>query len=907
MSLPHAVSSSLSFHFPAHPKAQAAQADQRCSAVALSAVQQATIHGPDTRSKRKLEATTNPDQQQAYAALINSKLPLGARPAVKKFISENTQLLEELKSAPRFEKFHMTANLTAFLLAAQIGRADIVHHLIDNSLIIVSHIEEALLLALEHNHADVIRKLFFYGNIREECFSEAVRLAATHGYLEVLKALLSDGRRLRILDLNLAFYNACDNNHFDAVVFLSTKARLHSIQVVAALRTTVRQGFCNIVEYLFTVAAHSISDSAVGHAIVIATQENRSNVLAVLLKQNRSFLKRHIGDAVCSAAVHNHPHLIRALLNNDRTITLADLAFSVYKAAESGYVEVLTALLESKKTLKNWEIENAIREALKRGHLKAVKYLFSHMTVLRSATLASFIAEATQYNHSEIVAFVIDKAGIINFRYLIGATHNVIRNNNLHLLKLLMASSFGLQTYMLNLFVLAASIKGFFPIVEFLLLKGRITRDVQYSAIANASGEAREQICYALQRALIEDHHISYRNMFYVNPSVLKQHPVRFLAPLLHLGLDTSIAFTNADGLVARGTDIGGLKKQFLSWLCEHMIAREAFCVNDRNLPMASQPMQEETCCHLATLISRIHRANADKTDKLLTGRLFDGSFLEMVRVFINEHVPENRFLQVCKIVGRHDPKFSQAAQFVLDPNNITKFAYLTSFGLTPSKEEAKVVTDDPILAEARECFAPFYAAARGFTSGTTDFFKRAILATDPQELCHSFQGEVLTPHGVLASLKIHSNPDTEALLQIPLVVFSEKSSHILSVFATGDNVAIERLQQEIRQERATGNPTSALCTQKIEWLIEEIALKSLSREEDVSWLRNFVFSVTGKTTMLLGTKIKLGSSSRPDMFEMHTCFNSLDMPATEMSRDCFLGLLEGVISGGKDADYNTE
>ena len=69
--------------------------------------------------------------------------------------------------------------------------------------------------------------------------------------------------------------------------------------------------------------------------------------------------------------------------------------------------------------------------------------------------------------------------------------------------------------------------------------------------------------------------------------------------------------------------------------------------------------------------------------------------------------------------------------------------------------------------------------------------------------------------------------------------------------------------------------------------------------KSDEKWLKDFVFSITGSYELSINTKITINPSFK-NAFEIHTCFNTLDLPLDEInsiSDDNFLDALNIVIN----------
>jgi hypothetical protein len=167
---------------------------------------------------------------------------------------------------------------------------------------------------------------------------------------------------------------------------------------------------------------------------------------------------------------------------------------------------------------------------------------------------------------------------------------------------------------------------------------------------------------------------------------------------------------------------------------------------------------------------------------------------------------------------------------------------------LNPSDEakeayaEIMGVEKEEVVETAKETLLPYLEAAKAFYLGTTSAFKDKIQRMEPAALCTSVQGEAITNEGVLRV--IHFEGDLG--------------------------------EQE-------------------QWLREKI------QTADGAWLKQFVRVITGREAIAPGMSIKIKRCWR-EVFEVHTCFNSLDLPPGDMSKEDFLEGLDAAIA---DEKYN--
>ena len=189
------------------------------------------------------------------------------------------------------------------------------------------------------------------------------------------------------------------------------------------------------------------------------------------------------------------------------------------------------------------------------------------------------------------------------------------------------------------------------------------------------------------------------------------------------------------------------------------------------------------------------------------------------------------------------------AAKVVLNPTDAN---ILQSY-----KEDMGLSDDEDALKNAQSYFRPYLEAARCFYSGLDENLKSQFKVKAPQELCTKFQGKSCTVEALLESLKI---------------------GH-------------EEIERAIYQQ-------DAQFMDKLTWLQEKI------RTSNLEWRRQFVSSITGNKSLAPGVKIAIRKGWRDSyIFEVHTCFNSLDLPKMEMEKETFLQNLNYAIEA---TGYNT-
>ncbi len=167
---------------------------------------------------------------------------------------------------------------------------------------------------------------------------------------------------------------------------------------------------------------------------------------------------------------------------------------------------------------------------------------------------------------------------------------------------------------------------------------------------------------------------------------------------------------------------------------------------------------------------------------------------------------------------------------------------------LNPSDAAAKAHVeaifpgDDP-HTEAKAILKEYVDAAEAFLDGVPagSLLKQHIAAKAPSALAKELQGEKISKERLLAALK------------------------------KGDTLSAERFQ----------------------WVQDFIS------EADEATRIAFVHAITGNDTLSPGNRIEVRKSWRENTAEIHTCFNSIDVPQEEdITKEMFFGILEGAISG---------
>jgi len=514
-------------------------------------------------------------------------------------------------------------------------------------------------------------------------------------------------------------------------------------------------------------------------------------------------------------------------------------------------------------TITQERLEAAVRCAASQGSLDMVQCLLSDARTIGPQCLGKALITAVHVGHGDVVRFLLSDGRIIDQPTLEEC-------------------------------LLGAAYKGHLALVELLVSYGPVRESVRNSAITNASGSDQENIRDILHAArtlpdpVVVDQVEAegtdiQESVFLLKFSDVKADPLGYLTILVERGFPTRIYVVEEGGKKSPAVDLGGITKQFVTSLCENLVSKNLLYLNQEGLP--AKTSKEITHQQLGRLFSLVYEANRHRMDKILTGYMVHECFFEMVRVLAT-HDEKEGFKQVCAILGKVDPSLQPLVDLVDQPTLEHANAYLTLACLDPLTETDTSGLQE-CISDARGILNRFYLAAQDFLAGTTLGFRSQLMQGNVQTLARSIQGEPLTQLGILQALRL---PDVKPL--------PSKSQEIIRILASQNPKAIEELQEKLRQESST---ESTSFEDMVDWIVREIALKDPMTDQ--AWFDSFFFAITGKKAMLPEATWRLQKSWREGpVFEMHTCFNGLDVPNIPMYRDAFVVALNFAI---KQEGYN--
>lgn len=706
-------------------------------------------------------------------------------------------------------------------------------------------------------------------DMTESKLGEACVFAAEHGNLKILTLLMEKNKGvLPIPRINQIFLWAANGGRTDILIyFIQTHSSLISKATLEqAIYRATRQGHIENLKFLL-LNIENISEEKFSQILNCAIEKGNLAIVHFLLlrPEFKSLSGDQLGIYIKKAALYNDPDnkIIKLLIDENKTrITeganrsiSSDILIEAICNAHIGNTDCILLLFEEIKHLSASTniLEQAATKAIENGNVFVLNLILNE----------------------------IEEGKIQNV--LIQAICGSARGNNIDVLKyLILNHGKNISIDTIGNAAVEAAKKGFVPILWFL---------IQHSPIQPKYFDIiRENLIQEKHVAISEETRIRIeilvsvgrgqpyvRNLFFLAPEMLKRHPTDYLRSIFENGMPPRIFVIDDTGNDSPVIDVGGVTKQFITILSQSLLDNKI--LSSTGLPKCNKD-QISTFEYLGRLVSVIYQNNLSRSDKILTGYLFPEFFLKMVKTIALQDGEEQGFIGCCEIIARADPALAPAANLVINPTADNKLKYLSSIG--EERESNTIDPNDPVVNEARDYMALYYHPARGFCEGMEGPFSIDLSKGNLQD----FQGQLVTAQGLLKAINIFDSYGNK-------IELSSRGQDIVRRVADGD---IALLRNEIAQKKATeGSLTSQSFLDHVDWLIEEIVI------EEPKWLRDFVFSVTGKQTLINGTFINLKQNiydANKSQFKIATCLNEITMPSGSFNRDEFISALKAVSQG---------
>ncbi|MCX6990747.1 MAG: DUF4116 domain-containing protein [Chlamydiae bacterium] len=516
----------------------------------------------------------------------------------------------------------------------------------------------------------------------------------------------------------------------------------------------------------------------------------------------------------------------------------------------------------SKEELTQTDINCFGLEAAKNGHIEVLQFLLSEGRTLSPYNLGITLEYAARKGNLNVLNVLLPQGRSIYQSDLGTAVSVAAANGHLEVIRFLLSDGRALSIEQRESLILSMSIAGNIGVLELLLQQGAIHRAAIDSSYSNAGrhlppgeeqviliGRIRDMLRSA--PLLPEDTQGTNRapareeDALYTTFAEVKENPTRYLE-LVTTQFPRRVVLLDSPGTI----DLGGVTKEFISTLMKSLLEKTAFPITETGFPKQIPRINPETSKpevneesraiyqRLGKFYSLLDQKNTDRTDKFVTGTVFHPGFFQIVKKVGAGATPADLRKEAAQqIIAAESEKPSWAA-VILDPENRVELeAYAAALGCTPAEAQEYLASTEALIDQV-------VAAARSFYEGVTPAFRIKIQCTDPLVLAHMVQGEPISKVSLLAALS---------------------------------------RRPELSEERYS-------------WVLDKI------ETSDEAWRKKFVKAITGNEVLSPGMKISIGACWRGGgRFEIHTCFNSLDIP-TDVENADLLAALDSVLDEG----YNT-
>lgn len=732
----------------------------------------------------------------------------------------------------------------------------------------------------EYLLAPQAQKIIEYANIRsnletgkqpsEGHFSAALAYASNAGHLTTVKFLVETWGTGTRENFILVIIVAIRLGHLEIVRYLcSAIGSLTQGELGWLATNAASSGHLEILQDLLS-DGRTLSEQSVGEVLFVASESGRLDILRFLLSDGRSVSEEHLGRALRNAVlwiVMNSGDLdiLNFFFEDGRTVLQVDLGLAVEVAACAIQLPVIRLLLSHGRTIDQAFTARCVDKAVRAGDLAAVQFLLSEGRTMSNAAFQQVFHEAIRENHLEIVRFIIAVYPTLGERALGLGLKTAARWGYIELVQLLVATGrIHAQIYYGGAIENAAA-AGHLNVVRYLipLTQGSFLRFNQVMLISAARGWG-EVLAVLLERGPISrtlrDSCISQA----YNNTIRDLMQMAALAPEDH---GPQLSPYDPGRMTLSFED---LKKRPAIWLnaifCRGMPS--SICFTEYPLAIDLGGVMKQ---FISTLVeSLITNKVFLRTEKglLCCETTSDQQHLRQLGKFYSDLDLKNsmradkfltglllhpRFLELVVITVAtmsEEEKLRQAALLIaqIDPEQqiIASVLLRPEAHVLRNFQEIMGCASGEEEAEARAMIKSFLKAASAFYEGSTACFQAKILK-NPVETLQAIQGEKVSNDAIIAALICH-----------------------------GRSPSLQR---------------------KFDWIKEKILAA------DPDFCLKFLKAITGKTTLAPSDKIKIKETWKMyPVFEIHTCFSSLDVPREDLDQQDFLRGLEGCL----DECYNT-
>ena len=748
-----------------------------------------------------------------------------------------------------------------------------------------AYLGEAVRFAAEKGHLEVIEFLLSQGrSIPQEILESAMIHAAGGGHLETLRFLFSEERSIiqesvgRQASLKGAVIHAARNGHLEVIEFLLPQIRSNPQENLEwAVRNAAENGHLEVIQFLLS-QGRSISQESLGAAVKRAAGNGHLEAIRFLLSQGTSISQEDLGEAVKRAAENGHLEVIQALLSQRRSISQEDLGFAIMFASSNGHLAVIQFLLSQGRSIRQQDLGEAVRYAAEKGHLAVIQFLLSQGRSISQAYLGEAVRYATERNQPAVIQFLLSQGRSIRQQDLGWAVRNAAENRHHQVIRSLLSQGRSIPQENLEELVTYAANHNYPEVIQSLLSDGRtLSRQERDRLIINSAYRGRASILEVLlQQGPIHEHvrdsAITQAGRFLQSPSlqligtiqdILRMAPVipaqpGTLVATIQINIPVGSFATTLDSVnsdpeehlktICEGgfprrvvlsdnpnaVDLGGVTKQFISTLMKAL--RPKLLLTEAGLPQNERA--DDSYPRYKTLYMQLGRFYA----------LMDVRNAHRTDKFVAGALLDPSFFTIVKTIATEsslENRRREVAKQVLatNPESIASQLVLGSAITTDALQayrEGIGCNEGEELETAQAEIDSFIEAAQNFYDGATESFQSKIRHSDPTLLARILQGEPASQEALLAAI--------------------EKDA---------------RLPEE-----------------RFRWIQEKI------QTSDEPWRIRFVKAITGNEVLSPGIRIQIGACWRgPGVFELHTCFNSLDVSTGVVPENLRRSLAEEVLA----------
>lgn len=571
-------------------------------------------------------------------------------------------------------------------------------------------------------------------------------------------------------------------------------------------------GILGKIGTLLHLNKRNFSTEAMGAAIVEAASQGHEDIVIYLVNTSQSIPNSFLGNAVHSAASKGYKNITSFLLSEGRNISPEDRRLAIINASAGGFVDVLSILLYEDDRSSPLEMDMTIplQAAAEAGHIDATEFLLSISPNISMYFMGYMFIRAVFHGHMPIAQLLLARYSDLQHH-----VDPIARNEA----------------------IVEATRDGRIASLRMLLQLGPILSGVRDQALLNTSWPHRERALQAFSEVQVIDSY-SLEQMetlpnktFVTCHDDIKSNPQKYLEIIYREGLPERIRFSESPQAV----DLGGLSKHFISELCSALIANNAFYLNSEGIPFTEEK-DLSIFTFMGRFISLIHERNGSRSDKYLTGQIFNLKFFELVYL-LHASEPSPALPHIAEHLKTLAPHYSAFFDVLMDLSEEKKLACIRM------SEELYLDIDANVIKTAERICLNFVRPASFFFIGLSNALKNKIVSSGAEAFSICIQGANVSRESLIGIL--HIKPSVQ--------------------------VDFKRY---------------------VQWIIAKV------HTADDLWLKLFLHAITGKNAVHPGMKINiLPSPQASDAFSFQTCHNNLYIPCHHsITQTLFLAGLDAAI-----------